>query len=100
MYLHQPHSHYEVHFLFPFSLSCDVRSIETESSRQAAEKASRGLAEDVKAPIGFVEVKQEDYFMRMGLLFFSPLLSSSSHLSSSLHMNYHASFALLTSIYP
>ena len=31
--------------------------IETENSRAAAEKASRGIQEDAKAPIGFIEVK-------------------------------------------
>lgn len=30
--------------------------IETENSRAAAEKASRGIQEDAKAPIGFIEV--------------------------------------------
>lgn len=33
------------------------RRIETENSRAAAEKASRGIAEDAKAPIGFIEVR-------------------------------------------
>ena len=48
-------------------------SIETESSRQAAENASKGLAEDVKAPIGFFEVKQGDPIVKV-LLPFSSLL--------------------------
>ena len=34
------------------------RRIETENSRAAAEKASRGIAEDAKAPIGFIEVRK------------------------------------------
>jgi hypothetical protein len=32
-------------------------SIETEQSRATAEKASRGVSEDAKAPIGFIEVQ-------------------------------------------
>lgn len=68
-------------------------SIETENSRQAAENASKGLAEDVKAPIGFFEVKQGDPIVKL-LLPFSSLLhltcsiappSHSSHPSVSVH---------------
>jgi hypothetical protein len=40
-----------------FSDISSTPSIETEQSRATAEKASRGVSEDAKAPIGFVEVR-------------------------------------------
>jgi hypothetical protein len=50
-----PHSYLH---LLPPPLSL---SIETDTSRASAEAASRGVAEEVKAPIGFVEVRDCQY---------------------------------------
>jgi hypothetical protein len=41
---------------YSYTAVFDTYRIETENSRAAAAAASRGVAEDVKAPIGFIEV--------------------------------------------
>ena len=43
-------------FAYNIILYFVLHRIETENSRAAAAAASRGVAEDVKEPIGFIEV--------------------------------------------
>lgn len=47
-----------------------LNRIETENSRAAAAAASRGVAEDVKEPIGFIEVGTMHLVYHIHMLYF------------------------------
>jgi hypothetical protein len=71
-----------------FSETSSTPSIETEQSRATAEKASRGVSEDAKAPIGFVEVRHGTSsftLVAVVLLFFLHSAQRICHLHSLVH---------------